>query len=158
MLKEKPCPTRPLIADVPALSDPLDPGVWPPASVRRSGYGIHRARAACGRRHQCRRIGCAGSIPRSRRQPARDGRAIARLDLLGRSEWTSSAPIPGSGRPAQTSISTRASSWTYRWSYFTMTHRRPAGSARYVPRAYVCGCKPPRPNSPRPQSNSVSTG
>src|ERR1700757_1057124 len=45
--------------------------------------------------------------------------------------------------PASTGgLSTRASSWTYRWWYFTMTHRRPAGSARCVPRAYVCGCRP----------------
>jgi hypothetical protein len=61
--------------------------------------------------------------------------------------------------PASTGgLSTRASSWTYRWWYFTMTHRRPAGSARCVPRAYVCGCRPPHPNSPRPRSNSASTG
>ncbi len=85
---------------------------------------------------------------------------VERLRALtcGRSEWTSSAPILHSGRPALTSTSTHASSWTSRWSFSTMTHRRPAGSARYVPRVSVCGCKPPRPKSPPLQSDSVSAG
>src|SRR6476619_57731 len=61
----------------------------------------------------------------------------------------SSAPILHSGRPAQTSTSTHASSWTSRWSFSTTIHRRPAGSADYVPRAYACGCKPHRQESPR---------
>ena len=41
---------------------------------------------------------------------------------------------------------------------FHHAHRWRAGSPHCAPRAFVCGCRPPRPRSHRLQSDSASTG
>ena len=78
-------------------------------------------------------LGRAGSISRSCGQPRRNGETIARLDFWAVRGGPHLRRYRDSGQPVQTSISTCACSWAYRWSFFTMTHHRAAGSARYVP-------------------------